>query len=150
MTRLITQDGLKKIEDELAHRRDVIRHEISAAIKEAKDQGDLSENAEYSAAKEDQVENEMRIKELEMTIKNAQVVVRDESITTVQIGSKVTIDCNGNKMSLEIVGSNEAEPPTKISNESPMGQAFMGKSEGDTVDVTAPSGVMQCKILEVL
>jgi len=150
MTKYITEEGLKKIKDELEHRKTVIRQSIANAIKEAKEQGDLSENAEYSEAKHQQAENEARISELEMMLKESTVVSYDKSSDMVQIGSKVTVKFNGSEMEFQIVGSNEADPETlKISNESPMGKAFMKKKKGDSVEVETPGGKMKYKILEV-
>lgn len=150
MTRLITKEGLKKIQDELENRKTRLRQGIAQAIKEAKDQGDLSENAEYAEAKGQQNENEARIVELEMTIKDVQVAKHDKSVTEVQIGSKVKVKFNGSETEFEIVGSNEADPANfKISNESPMGKAFMGRKSGDEVKAETPIGKVAYSILEV-
>lgn len=150
MVRFITKEGLKKLNEELEDRKTRLRQEIAQAIKEAKEQGDLSENAEYAEAKSQQNENESRVAELEMVIKNSQVVERDESVKGAQMGSKVKVKFNGNEMEFEIVGSNEADPANfKISNESPLGKAFMGHVSGDTVDVATPKGVITYKIVEV-
>lgn len=150
--RLITREGLKKLQEELENRRTKIRQGIAQVIKEAKEQGDLSENAEYSEAKTQQSENESRIAELEMLIKNSQIVEYDKSLVgTVQIGSKVRVKFNGSEMEFQIVGSNEADPASfKISTESPMGQAFMGRKKGDGVEVLTPKGKVKYKILDVL
>lgn len=150
MVRFITKEGLKKLQDELEDRKTRLRQEISQAIKEAKEQGDLSENAEYAEAKSQQNENESRIGELEMTIKNSQVVEKDNSQKGAQMGSVVKVSFNGSEMDFTIVGSNEADPVNfKISNESPLGKAFMGHNAGDSVDVTTPKGVISYKILNV-
>lgn len=150
--RLITREGLKKLQEELENRRTKIRQGIAQSIKEAKEQGDLSENAEYSEAKTQQSENESRIAELEMLIKNSQIVEHDKSLVgTVQISSKVKVKFNGSEMEFQIVGSNEADPASfKISTESPMGQAFMGRKKGDGVEVLTPKGKVKYKILDVL
>lgn len=150
MTRLITKEGLKKLKDELEDRKTRVRQEIAQAIKEAKEQGDLSENAEYSEAKSQQSENETRIAELEMSIKNSQVVERNSAATGVQMGSVVVVKSGGKEMQFSIVGSNEADPAQmKISNESPLGKAFMGHSKGDEVEVTTPRGAIKYKIVDV-
>ncbi|HEX8974756.1 MAG TPA: transcription elongation factor GreA [Patescibacteria group bacterium] len=150
MTRLITKEGLKKLHEELEDRKTRLRQEIAQAIKEAKEQGDLSENAEYAEAKSQQNENETRIGELEMIIKNSQVVEKDNSLKGAQMGSKVKVKFNGSEMEFTIVGSNEADPANfKISNESPLGKAFMGHNPGDTVDVSTPKGVISYKIVDV-
>lgn len=150
MARLITKEGFKKLQEELENRKTVIRQEIARAIKEAKEQGDLSENAEYAEAKRQQNENENRIAELEMIIKDSRIVEHDKSVIGIQIGSRVKVKFNGNEMEFQIVGTNEADPANlKISNESPMGRAFMGRIKGDTVEVETPRGKVRYKILDV-
>ena len=150
MTKFITEDGLKKIKEELEQRKNEIRQKIAAAIKEAKEQGDLSENAEYSEAKSQQSENEARIAELEYMLKESEVVAYNKSSETIQMGSKIKVKFNGNEMDFQIVGSNEANPGAgKISNESPMGKGFMGKRKGEEIEIEVPSGKMKYKILEV-
>lgn len=150
MSRLITKEGLKKLQEELEIRKTKKRQQIANAIKEAKEQGDLSENAEYAEAKHQQNENESRIAELEAIIKNSEVVEHDKSIIGIQIGSRVRVKFNGSEMEFQIVGSNEADPANfKISNESPMGRAFMGRIKGDSVNVLTPAGKKRYKILDV-
>jgi len=150
MVRFITKEGLKKLKDELEDRKTRLRQEIAQAIKEAKEQGDLSENAEYAEAKSQQNENESRIAELEMVIKNSEVVEKDASASGVQLGSVVKVKFNGSEMEFTIVGSNEADPANfKISNESPLGKGFMGRAKGDKVDVNTPKGIITYTILDV-
>lgn len=150
MSRLITESGLEKLKEELEERSTTTRQEIANAIKEAKEQGDLSENAEYSTAKQQQAENEARIAELEMMIKNAEVVKRDEKDSSAQIGSKVTVKANGKEMIFEIVGINESDPSVnKISNESPIGGALIGKKVGDKVEINIPSGTITYEIAAI-
>lgn len=150
MTKLVTQEGYKKLKDELEHRKTTVRQEIAQAIKEAKEQGDLSENAEYSEAKRQQTENETRIAQLEVMIKEAQIVEHDKTSDVVEIGSSVDVKFNGSEITFHIVGSNEADPAgNKISNESPIGKAFMGKKKGDSVDVETPGGVVKYSIVDV-
>jgi len=150
MAKFITQDGLKKIQEELENRKNVIRQSIASSIKEAKEQGDLSENAEYSEAKSQQAENEARIAELEFMLKEATVVAYDSESSVVQMGSKVKVKFNGSEMEFQIVGTNESDPSNfRISNESPMGKSFMGHCKGDEVDVETPAGQKKYKILEV-
>lgn len=150
MSRLITKEGLKKLNDELDERKGKVRQEIAQAIKEAKEQGDLSENAEYSEAKRQQGENESRIAELEMVIKDSKVVEHNDGINVIQMGSKVKVKFNGCEMEFQIVGSNEADPGSfKISNESPLGKAFMDRKKGDKVEVDTPSGKIKYAILDV-
>ena len=160
MGKFITEEGLKKITEELENRRTTIRQSIANAIKEAKEQGDLSENAEYSEAKAQQSENEARIAELEFMLKESTVVKYDKSSGGAQMGSKVKVKFsaeggsasggNGNEAEFQIVGSNEADPAEmKISNESPMGKAFLGCSKGDRVEVDTPGGKVKYEILDV-
>lgn len=150
MARLVTKEGLEKLQKEFEERTITTRQKIANAIKEAKEQGDLSENAEYSAAKEQQTENEARIAQLEMLIKESKVVERDQNDKSAQIGAKVAVKAHGQEYVFEIVGSNEANPAErKISNESPIGQALIGASEGDTVDVETPSGTVQYEIISI-
>lgn len=150
MTKFITEEGLRKIKEELEHRKTVVRQGIANAIKEAKEQGDLSENAEYTEAKRQQGENEARIAELEFMLKESTVVSYNKSSDTVQMGSKVRVKFNGSEMEFQIVGSNEANPSEmKISNESPMGKGFMGKKKGDEVEIETPGGKVRYKILDV-
>lgn len=150
MSRFVTEEGLKKIKDELEYRRVTIRQNIANAIKEAKEQGDLSENAEYSEAKRQQAENEARISRLEFMLKESTVVSHDKTSATVQMGSKVKVKWNGSEMDFQIVGSNEANPSEfKISNESPMGKGFMSHKKGEKVEVDTPSGKIKYTILDV-
>ncbi|EKE10909.1 MAG: Transcription elongation factor [uncultured bacterium] len=150
MTKFVTKEGLKKIQEELENRKTAIRQEIANAIKEAKEQGDLSENAEYSEAKRQQAENEARIAELEFMMKESILVTHDGKSDSAQMGSTVVVEFNGSKMEFKIVGSNEASPgEMKISNESPLGKGFIGKKKGQEVEVDTPSGKMKYKILDV-
>jgi len=150
MTKFITEEGLKKIKEELQNRKIAIRQDIANSIKEAKEQGDLSENAEYSEAKRQQAENEARIAELEFMLKDSTVVSYNGSSGVVQMGSKVKVKFNGSEMEFQIVGSNEASPDEmKISNESPMGKGFLSKKKDDKVAVETPSGIINYTILDV-
>ena len=149
----LTEAGLQKIKSELEHLRSVERPAISAAIAEARDKGDLSENAEYDAAKDEQRDIELRIEELEKLLKNAEVVDEDEiDLDKVSIGCQVKVyDVDfDEEMEFKIVGSTEANSlQNKISNESPVGAALIGKSVGDVVDVETQAGVLQYKVLEI-
>lgn len=150
MAKIITEDGLKKIKEELENRKISIRQGIATAIKEAKEQGDLSENAEYSEAKRQQAENEARIAELEFLLKESTVVSPGKANGAVQVGSKVKVKFNGSEMEFQIVGSNEADPANfKISNESPMGKGFMGRKKDDKVNIETPGGKVGYEILGV-
>jgi len=150
MTKFLTPGGLKKLEEELAMRKTEMRKKIADIIKEAKEQGDLSENAEYSEAKRQQADNERRIMELENEIRTSEVSSFDKKSKVVQMGSHVRVKFNGDEQSFSIVGSNEADPMTqKISNESPIGQALMGRSAGDKVKVATPTGEKEYTVVEV-
>lgn len=150
---ILTYAGLKQYEDELQNLKVVRRKEVAQKIKEAREQGDLSENAEYDAAKDEQRDIELRIEELEKLLKNAEVVVEEEiDLEKINIGCKVKvyeID-EEEEMEFRIVGSTEANSlQNKISNESPVGQALLGKRVGDVVDVETQVGVIQYKVLEI-
>ena len=150
MPKILTKDGHKKIEDELEMRKVALRQEIASAIKEAKEQGDLSENAEYSEAKRRQNENETRIMELEATLKDAVIASHKSKISGVQMGSTLTVRVAGKERVFIIVGSNEVDPAQgKISNESPLGRAFMGHDAGDAVEVEAPAGKLKYEIVSI-
>ena len=150
---LMTYAGLKKLEDELHNLKVNRRKEVAEKIKEASEQGDLSENAEYDAAKDEQRDIEARIEELEAILKNAEVVVEDEADTEkINVGCKVDVlDLEfDEEVTFQIVGSTEANSlQNMISNESPLGKALMGSKVGDLVDVEAPVGMMQYKILKI-
>ena len=150
---ILTYEGLKKYEDELTHLKVVRRQEVAQKIKEAREQGDLSENAEYDAAKDEQRDIEARIEELEKILKNAEVVDEDEvDLDKISIGCKIRIlDIEFNEeLEYKIVGSTEANSlKGKISNESPVGKALMGHKVGDNVDVDTQAGVISYKVLEI-
>lgn len=150
---ILTYEGLKKLEDELENLKVVRRKEVSQKIKEAREQGDLSENAEYDAAKDEQRDIELRIEELEKLLKNAEVVVEEEiDVNKINIGCKVKLlDVEyDEEMEFYIVGSTEANSlQNKISNEAPVGRALIGKSVGDVVDVETQAGIIQYKVLEI-
>ena len=150
---ILTYEGLKKLEDELQDLKVVQRREIAQKIKEAREQGDLSENAEYDAAKDEQRDIEARIEQIEKILKNAEVVL-DEEIYL----NKISIGCLVRVLDIEfdeeeeykLVGSSEASSlQNKISNESPIGRALIGAKVGDVVDVEAPAGVVQYKVLSI-
>lgn len=150
---ILTYAGLKQYEDELQTLKVVKRKEVAQKIKEAREQGDLSENAEYDAAKDEQRDIELRIEELEKLLKNAEVIVEDEvDLDKISIGCKVKVfDVEfDEEMEFRIVGSTEANSlQNKISNESPVGQALMGRSVGETVEVETQAGIVQYKVLEI-
>lgn len=150
---ILTYEGLRKYEEELHDLKVVRRKEVAQKIKDAREQGDLSENAEYDAAKDEQRDIEARIEELEKILKNAEVVVEDEvDLDRINIGCQVTIlDLELNeKLEYKIVGSTEANSlKGRISNESPVGRALIGSKEGETVEVETQAGVIKYKVLEI-
>ena len=150
---LLTYAGLRKLEDELHDLKVVKRKEVAGKIKEAREKGDLSENAEYDAAKDEQRDIEARIEEIEKILKNAEVVVEDEvDLDRISAGCKVKVhDYEFEEdMELKIVGSTEANSlEGKISNESPVGKALIGAHTNDIVEVEMPSGIMKYKVLEI-
>ena len=150
---ILTYEGLKKLEDELEDLKVVKRKEVSQKIKEAREQGDLSENAEYDAAKDEQRDIESRIDEIEAILKNAEVVVEDEvDLNKISIGCKVKImDVElKEEMEYKIVGSTEANSlKGKISNESPVGKALLGAKKGQTVTVETQAGPLKYKVLGI-
>jgi len=147
----ITQEGLNKLKKELDELKKVKRKEIAERIQEAKELGDLSENAEYVEAKNEQAFVEGRILEIESILKQATIIKqKSKSSNKVEIGSKIKIEDNGQAKEYSIVGSNEADPSIgKISNESPLGQAFMGKKVGDIIDINVPQGSKKFKIIAI-
>ena len=150
---ILTYEGLKQYEDELEDLKVVKRKEVAQKIKEAREQGDLSENAEYDAAKDEQRDIEARIEELEKILKNAEVVDEDEvDLDKISIGCKVKIlDVEYNEeLEYKIVGSTEANSlKGKISNESPVGHALIGHSVGDIIGVETQVGIVQYKVLGI-
>jgi transcription elongation factor GreA len=149
--KILTREGLNKLQKELDILKTVERQKIAERIQTAKELGDLSENAEYSEAKEQQALNENRVAEIEDVIKNSEVV--DGTGTgseTITIGSTITVNNGKEDRIYVIVGSNEADPlDGKISNESPLAISFMGRKVGEKVSVTTPKGTIEYKIKEV-
>ena len=151
---LLTREGLKKYEDELHDLKVVKRKEVAQKIKEAREQGDLSENAEYDAAKDEQRDIEARIEELEKILKNVEVVDMDEEHNLEQVGFGLAVKVKDNEfndeMEFKIVGATEANSlKGKISNESPLGKALLGAKKGDIVSVEAPAGMIEYTILDI-
>ena len=149
---ILTYQGLKKLEDELQELKVVRRKEVAAKIKEAREQGDLSENAEYDAAKDEQRDIEARIEEIEKILKNAEVADDEFGAGVINLGSTVTVyDCEfDEEIVFKLVGSTEAKSlENKISNEAPLGKALIGKVAGDEVEVETPSGIMKYKVINV-
>lgn len=149
----VTKEGLKKLQDELDRLQNVERAKISKAIGEAIEKGDISENAEYDAAKDEQRDIETQIAELEEILKNAEVIQDDNTDSdAVKMESTVVLHDVEFDEDIEyvIVGSSEADSlNNKISNESPLGAAMLGKKVGDIVKVEAPIGVVEYKIVSV-
>ena len=151
---ILTAEGLEKLKEELAQRKGAIREEIVERLKEARAQGDLSENSEYDQAKEDQGKNEGRIIELEQMIKTATII--DDSASKaagiVSLGTTVVLKDmeTGDEETYTIVGTTEADPfENRISNESPVGAAILGKKVHSTVIAKAPAGELSYKIIEI-
>ena len=151
--KLLTYAGLKALEDELENLKVVKRREIAQKIKEAREQGDLSENAEYDAAKDEQRDIEARIEELEKILKNAEIVVEDDvDLEKINIGCTVDVYDREfeEEMEFKIVVSTEANSLAgKISNESPVGRALIGKKVGDVVAVETQAGVIEYEVLKI-
>ena len=150
---ILTSEGLEKLEKELEYLKTVKRQEVAAEIKVALGYGDLSENSEYDEAKNKQAQMEIRIAEIEAMLKNAKVIDEaDISTETVSVGCTVKVhDVEfDEELEYSIVGSTEADPSNgKISDESPVGAALLGKAVGDVVDVPAPAGSIDLKIIEI-
>ena len=145
----LTPEGLEKLTAELQHLKVEKRRELANRIQEAKELGDLSENAEYQEAKNEQSFVEGRILEIEITLKSAEVIQPTNS-GTAQVGSHVTITMGGKNHTYHIVGSNEADPTNgRISNASPLGQAFLGRKAGDSTSISTPGGTVEAKITKV-
>ncbi|MFD2702573.1 transcription elongation factor GreA [Paenibacillus shunpengii] len=150
---ILTQEGLKKLEDELENLKSVKRREVAERIKVAIGYGDISENSEYEDAKNEQAFIEGRVITLEKMLRNARIINSDEIDTdTVGIGATVSVEDleYGDVVEYTIVGTAESNPlQNKISNESPVGKAILGKKKGTVVDVNVPAGVIQYKIVDI-
>ena len=150
---VLTYEGLKKMEDELEELKTVRRKEFAEKIKEARVQGDLSENAEYDAAKEEQGEIESRIAVLEKMLRNAEVIDDEEvSSDIISVGSRVKVYDNDfdEEVLYTIVGSAEADPmENKISNESPVGRGLLGHKIGDEITIETPDGEIMFRVLDI-
>ena len=149
----LTLEGIKKFQDELDHLTQVRMEEIKVKLQEARAQGDLSENAEYDAAKDEQRDIELRIEELEKLLKNAEVVVEDEiDLEKISVGCQVKVleMDEDEEMEFRIVGSTEANSlQNKISNEAPIGRALLGKKIGDVVSVEGINQVNDFRVIDV-
>jgi transcription elongation factor GreA len=146
----LTQDGVNKLKAELEDLIKTQRPKVAQELKEAKEYGDLSENASWDAAKDHQSFIEGRISEIEHILRGVVVIKAPKSVTKINIGSTVHLEIEDGKQVYTIVGSTEANPSDgKISNESPIGQALMGKSKGEEVEIDVPSGTMTFKIAHI-
>lgn len=146
---VLTQEGKLELEAELDRLKNVTRKEVSEKIKEARSFGDLSENAEYDAAKDEQAEVEARINQIEYMLKYAQIV-KDEGLDVVTVGKKVTLDIFGSEQVYQIVGTSEADPyKNKLSYESPIGAACINHSVGEKVSALTPGGIVEFTILNI-
>jgi transcription elongation factor GreA len=149
----LTYEGLRKLEEELEQLKGEKRREIAERIRQALAFGDISENSEYDEAKNEQAQNEVRIVQLENMLKYAVVIDEDEVDTdAVRLGTRVKIyDMEfDEEVDYQIVGSTEADPSSyKISNDSPVGRALIGKKAGDIVEVAVPDGTVRLKVLEI-
>lgn len=147
----LTEEGFKKLKEELEYLKTAKRQEIARRIHEAKELGDLSENAEYSAAKDAKAESEARISEIEKMLKESTIIEEPKKIGVVQIGSTIEVENSAGGHKFTIVGRNESDPVAgKISNESPLGAAFLGKKNSDTVSVKTPKGTNTYKIKKII
>ena len=147
----LTAEGYKKLEEELNNLRNVRRQEVAMRLREAMEGGELIDNAEYEAAKNEQAFVEGRILELEHLLAQAQVIEHTEPSEVVEIGSTVVVrEGNRKPETFKIVGAAEANPKEGlISNESPLGKALLKKRVGDIVDVNAPDGVLRFRVVEI-
>lgn len=150
---ILTVEGLKKLEEELVYLKTVKRQEVAERIKQAREFGDISENSEYEDAKHEQAFIEGRILTLEKKLRNAKLIDNDAvDINTVSVGSKVKLKDleSGDEFEYVIVGSMEADPlDSKISNESPVGKAIIGKKRGSIVEVNVPVGTLKYEIVQI-
>ncbi|MBI3290710.1 transcription elongation factor GreA [Candidatus Falkowbacteria bacterium] len=146
----LTKQGLEKLKEELEYLKKAKMPEVAERIARAKELGDLSENAEYQDAKDEQGFIAGRIVELEHLINKAEVIEENGNKESVNIGSTIKVFCNTGEFKYTIVGSNEADPGKGlISNESPIGRAFLGAKIGEKITVNIPRGEMVCEILEI-
>ena len=146
----LTQEGLKQLQDELKQLLETKRPSTVERLSKARAMGDLSENSEYTAAKEELAFVEGRIKEIEEIERNAEVVSNNTNSSTISLGNQVTVESGGEKEIFRIVGEFEADPMAKkLSSTSPIGKALIGKKTGEIVEVNAPSGKLTYKVLEI-
>lgn len=146
----VTEEKLKELKEEKKYLEEEKVPEVADKIHQAKQLGDLSENASYKAAKEEMGETRRRIDELKSIIDNAKVIQKKQDAHKIELGTTFVVEINENTKKYEMVGSQEADPTAgKISNESPLGSAFIGAKEGDEIEVEVPAGTQIYKILEI-
>ena len=146
----VSEEGLNKLKEDLRGLKTTRRKDIAQRLEHAKSLGDLSENAEYQEAKEEQSLLESEIAELEETIRNAVLIQKSGRSDRVEVGSTIRVSSVHGEETFTVVGSEEADPVGgKISNESPMGKTFLGHRAGDTVQVKTPGGITQYEIAEI-
>jgi transcription elongation factor GreA len=146
----LTQERLDELKKELETLKSSKRMEVAARLKQAKEYGDLSENSEYAEAREEQANVEGRIFELEELLKNVEIITKLSGGSTVEVGSAIVVTKGDKTATYSIVGSYEANPlEGKISDESPLGRAFLGKKTGDHVSVITPGGTVKYEILKI-
>lgn len=148
----VSKEGYEKLQSELEHLKTTQRLQIAERLEYAKSLGDLSENAEFDAAKEDQMLNEMRIREVEDLLSRASIVAKRESRSTVGIGSTIVVGATGSEERYTIVGSSEEVDPARghISHESPLGRAFLDRRKGDAIVVSTPKGDLEYVIVDIV
>ena len=145
----LTPEGKQKLEEELSGLT-ARRPEVAERIEKAKEQGDLKENAEYHDAKDAQGMMEARIRDIQNTLNQAQIIEKSKNSDIVSLGSKIIVEVGGEERAYEIVGANEADPTQrKISNDSPLGREFFGRKKGDIIEIEVPAGKMIYKIKEI-
>ncbi len=146
----LTQQGVDELKKELAELT-ALRSEIAGRIKTAREFGDLSENMEYSAARQDQERNEARMSEIQHILSNVQIITAPKNDSKVVLGSTVELKSGGGKVKVfQVVGTVEADPLNgKISDESPIGQALMGKKEGETIEIKTPAETISYEIVDI-
>jgi len=150
MKNQLTKQGFENLKKELEELKSIKRPQAVDRLSKARSMGDLSENSEYSAAKEELAFVEGKIQEIEEILKDAQIVEINNNSNTVQLGSSVIVEINGKKEKFEIVGEFEADPLNKkLSHTSPIGQALTGKKVGDWVEVEVPAGKIKYKVVDI-
>lgn len=150
MPTYLSEEALEEMKKELIYRKKTERFEISDKIHHAKEMGDLSENFEYQTAKEEQALNETRIYEIEAKLHDVVIVKSAKGAKEIALGTTFTVESDGKKKTFSLVGSTELNPlEGKISNESPIGVAFLGAKPGDEVEFESPSGLIKYKIIEI-